>query len=77
MFKDNNKDTRTTPVAFHIETSHMTCNANQITDFYMKCIRRCSGVFIVNVEHISHRVLVFFLLTLSRKMPDGKLVSKL
>ena len=27
---------------------------------------RRSGVFIVNFEHISHRVLVFLLLTLSR-----------
>ena len=27
--------------------------------------RRCSGVFIVNFEHISHLVLVFLLLTLS------------
>ena len=27
---------------------------------------RCSGVLIVNFEHISHLVLVFLLLTLSR-----------
>ena len=27
---------------------------------------RCSGVFIVNFEHISHFVLVFLLLTFSR-----------
>ena len=31
-----------------------------------------SGVFIVNFEHISHFVLVFLLLTLSRKMSAGK-----
>ena len=28
--------------------------------------RRLSGIFIVNVEHISHLALVFLLLTLSR-----------
>ena len=33
---------------------------------------RRSGVFIVNFEHISHLVLVFVLLTLSRQMPAGK-----
>ena len=30
-----------------------------------------SGIFIVNAEHISHLVLVFLLLTLSRLMPAG------
>ena len=32
---------------------------------------RRSGIFIVNFEHISHLVLVFLLLTLSRLMPAG------
>ena len=32
---------------------------------------RRSGVFIVNFEHISHLVLLFLLLTLSRQMPAG------
>ena len=32
---------------------------------------RRSGIFIVNFEHISHLVLVFLLLTLSRQMPAG------
>ena len=32
---------------------------------------RCSGVFIVNFEHISHLVLVPLLLTLRREMPAG------
>ena len=32
---------------------------------------RRSGFFIVNFEHISHLVLVFLLLTLSRSMPAG------
>ena len=31
-----------------------------------------SGVFIVNVEHISHFVLVFVLLSLSRLIPAGQ-----
>ena len=30
-----------------------------------------SGVFIVNFEHNSNRVLVFLLLTLTRQMPAG------
>ena len=30
---------------------------------------RRSGAFIVNSEHISHLVLVFLMLTLSREMP--------
>ena len=33
--------------------------------------RRHSGVFIVNFERISHLVLVFLLLTWSRRMPAG------
>ena len=36
--------------------------------------RRRSGIFIVNFEHISHFVLVFLLLTLSRKMPARMLI---
>ena len=31
-----------------------------------------SGVFIVNLEHISHLVLMFLFLTLGRQMPPGK-----
>ena len=34
-------------------------------------VRRRSGVFIVNFEHISHLALVFVLLPLSKKMPAG------
>ena len=33
---------------------------------YVQCHWRRSGVFIGNLEHISHLVLVFLLLTLSR-----------
>ena len=32
---------------------------------------RCSSVFIVNFEHISHLVLVFLLLTLNMQLPAG------
>ena len=34
--------------------------------------QRCSGVFIVNFEHISHLFLVFLLLTFDKKMLAGK-----
>ena len=56
MFKVNNKDTRTTPVPPHIETSQLICSANQLTGFYMIYMIgywRRSGVFIVKFEHIS------------------------
>ena len=33
----------------------------------------CSGVFIVNFEHILHLVLVFLLLTLNMQLPTGKI----
>ena len=36
-------------------------------------VKRCSGVSIVNFEHISHLDLVFLLLTSSLQMPAGKL----
>ena len=35
---------------------------------------RRSGAFIVNLEHISHFVLVFLLLALSRLMPAGRVL---
>ena len=35
----------------------------------------CSGIFIVNFEHISHFVPVFLLLILSRQMPAGLVFS--
>ena len=28
---------RPVSAAFHVQTSHLICNANQITGFYMKC----------------------------------------
>ena len=36
---------------------------------------RRSCVFIVNFEHISHLVLVFLVLTLSRSMPSGQITD--
>ena len=27
-------------VAFHIETNHLLCSANQMTGFYMKCLAK-------------------------------------
>ena len=35
----------------------------------------CSGIFIVNLEHISHLFLVFLLLTLTRYLYNGCLVG--
>ena len=40
-------------------------------------IRRCSGVFIVNLEHVSHIVLAFLLLIMSRQMPTGFNIHRL
>ena len=53
MFKVNNRNTRTRCEI----CSKLTIKTPE---------RRRSGVFIVNFEHISHLVLVFLLLTLSK-----------
>ena len=65
------------------ENTHFLCKQpvyNKLAQPAMTCLkliietlerRRCSGIFIVNFEHISHLVLVFLLLTLSRQMPAG------
>ena len=37
----------------------------------VKYVESCSDVFIVNSEHISHLVLVFLELTLSKRIPAG------
>ena len=37
---------------------------------------RRSGVVVVNFEHISHLVIVFLLLTLSKQMPTGNYPRK-
>ena len=52
MFKVNNRAART--------------RCEICSKLTIKTPERRSGVFIVNFEHISHRFLVFLLLTLSR-----------
>ena len=61
MFRVNNRNTR---------TMCEICSKLIIKAPERRCWHR-SGVFIVNFEHFSHLVLVFPLLTLSRKMPVG------
>ena len=56
LFKVNNKNTR---------TRCEICSKLTVKTPERRHCRR-SGVFIVNFEHISHFVLVFLLLTLSR-----------
>ena len=56
LFKVNNRNTR---------TRCEICSKLTINTLERRQWRR-SGVFIVNFEHISHLVLVFLLLTLSR-----------
>ena len=55
MFNNNNKNTRT--------------RCEVCSKLTKKTPERCSGVFIVNYEHISHFVLVFLLLTSNKKIP--------
>ena len=62
MFKDNRRNTR---------TRCEICSKSTIKTPERRQWRR-SGVFIVNFEHISHLVLVFLLLPLSRQIPAGK-----
>ena len=54
MFKVNNRNTRT------------RCDLPRKSPYSVRIQERRSGVFIVNFEHISHLVLVFLLLTLSK-----------
>ena len=56
MFKVNNKNTRTMCEI----CSKLTIKIPERRHW------RCSGIFIVNFEHISHLALVVLLLTLSR-----------
>ena len=56
LFKVNNKNTRTRCEI----CSKLTMKTPERRQW------RCSGVFIVNFEHISHLILVFLLLTLGR-----------
>ena len=79
MFKVNNRNTRTrceicpkltikTPerrLLIPLKTSENPEN-QRFSDVFRGIKKRRSGVFIVNFGHISHLVLVFLLLTLSR-----------
>ena len=64
MFKVNNRNIRT---RFEI-CSKLTIKTPE------RCCWHCSGVFIINFEHISHLFLVFLLLTLSRHMLVGSFI---
>ena len=61
MFKVNNKNSRTRCKI----CSKLTIKTPEQRHWF------CSGVFIVNFEQIPHLVLLFLLLTLSRKMSAG------
>ena len=61
VFKVNNRNYRTSCEV----CSELTIKAPERRQW------RRSGVFIVNFKHISHLVLVFLLITLSRYMPAG------
>ena len=65
MFKVNNRNTRTRCEI----CSKLTMRIPEQRHW------RPSAIFIVNFEHISHLVLVFLLLTLSRSMSAGKGLS--
>ena len=52
--------------------SALTCS-KLIIDTMEHGVKYGCSVFIVNFEHISHLVLVFLLLNLSRQMPTGEL----
>ena len=55
-----------------METSQPAITCSKLTTETLKQdVSTRSGVFIVNFEHISHSVLVFLLLTLSRKCQLG------
>ena len=65
MFKVNNRITKTRCERY----SKLTIKTPERHHW------RCSGVFIINFKHISHLVLVFLFLTLSRYMPIGTRLS--
>ena len=61
MFRVNNRNTRLTS-EICLKLTIKTPERRQWCRF---------GVFIINFEHISHRVLVFLLLTLNMQLLDG------
>ena len=56
----------------HVNNRNIRKRCEICSKLTIKTPWRRSGVFIVHFEHISHLVLVFPLLTLSRKMSAGK-----
>ena len=62
---------------FKVYNINLRTRCEKCSDLTIETPRRCqwrrSGVFIVNFEHISHRVLVFLLLNLNRWLHTGKL----
>ena len=41
-------------IAFHIESCHLVCTANQMTDFYLKCINRLKWVKVqIVINHVT------------------------
>ena len=65
MFQVNNRNTRTRCEI----SSKLTIKTPERRQWHR------SGMFIVNFVHISHLVLVFLLLTLSKQMPAGKKIN--
>ena len=64
MFKVNSRNTGT------------RCEMFKVNNKDIRTTPRRTSVFIVNFEHISHLVLAFLLLTMSKKMP-AELPAKL
>ena len=64
LFKVNNRKTRKRCVLCSKSTIKTPEGSQKLT--IKKPERRRSGVFIVNIEHISHLFLVFLLLTLNK-----------
>ena len=53
-------------IFFYLDGNHMFKNNNRNTGTRCEICLNRSGIFIFNFEHISHLVLVFLLLSLSR-----------
>ena len=66
MLKVNNRNTRTT-----FETVDQVWNILKVNNKDTRA--QNDAMIIVNFEHISHLLLVFLLLTLSKQMPAGSL----
>ena len=67
-FKNNNKDNsiKKDDVSHHMETSQLIFFANSFTGFYMMGDVWCSGVVIVNLDHIQNLNVVFLFQNLNK-----------